>query len=192
MIFTSCDPEPTGPELDCHLLPLYNLEFHAVDAAKVFDVRTDPPTEIKNGTLEYDLSYQWVFLHDDDPVPFPYSEYFIDTVQFIDDQTAKVQIFEGDQFRNYTFNRNDCQIDMMSAEDDLHFELTRSGDEIAEQRFAIYEHQMPRPARDTFLFIEFRLGPFESYESIIKQFALDHPGVYDTIAIERVRNKTRE
>jgi len=36
------------------------------------------------------------------------------------------------------------------------------------------------------------LGPFASYEEIIKQFALDYPGKFDTIAMEQVENRSRE
>lgn len=60
------------------------------------------------------------------------------------------------------------------------------------QNKGLYDHKMPRLNRDTFHFIEFRLSPFASYEEIIKQFALDNPGKYDTIAIERVQNRTKE
>ena len=188
---SSCDPEPIGPEKNCHLLPNYKLDRHAVEAAKVFDVRQNPPLEIKNGTLEYDLFYQWVFLHDDVPVPYPYSEYFIDSIEFINETSAIVRNFESDEFRNYEVERNDCQLELESTDGILHLELINSGDEISEQRFAIYEHAMPRPNRDSFLFIEFKLGPFSSYQDIIKQFAQDNPGKYDTIAVERVQNRTK-
>lgn len=188
----SCDPEPTGPETNCNLLPVYELDYHFLKASRVFDVRTNPPTEIVNGTLEYDLGYQWVFLHDDVPVPYPYSEYFIDSIEFVNQSLVDVNIYQSNLGQTYDFVRNDCQLDLESPEGKLHLELSHSGDEIAETRFAIYNHSMPRPNRDTFLFVEFRLGPSASYEEIIKQFALENPGQYDTIAIEQVENRTRE
>ena len=190
--FTSCDPEPTGPESDCDLRPFYGLQYHGVDANKVFDVRPSTPLEIKNGTLEYDLFYQWAFLQDEDTIPYPYNEYFIDSITFKSESSVEVGFFDNDLSNTYDYIRNDCQIELSSAEGDLHLELIHKGDEIAEQRFAIWEHRMPRPNRDTFLFIEFRLDPFASYEEIAKQFALDNPGLYDTIAIERVQNRTKE
>ncbi len=45
---------------------------------------------------------------------------------------------------------------------------------------------------DTFSFLEFRLGVLASYEEIIQQFAQDHPGENDTVAVELVQNMTRE
>lgn len=195
----SCYPEPSGPEMDCNLQPLYKLDYHFLKASRVFDVRTNPPTEIKNGTLEYDLGYQALDLFRDKPVPYPYTEYFIDTIEFIDQSTVNVKIHESDFERLYDYMRDDCQIDLESPEGNLHLELTHSGEEITEKRFAIYDHKSRRVTidtlsfiSDTFLFIEFRLGPFATYEEIIKQFALDHPGQYDTIAMEQVENRTRE
>jgi hypothetical protein len=195
----SCDPVPDEPETDCHLLPGYKLNYHSVLAPKVFDVRTSPPTEIRNGTIEYDLFYQLLSLHDDIPVPYPYSEYFIDSIGFPDVNTAEVRIFESNVIYTYDYDRNDCQLDLESANRNLHLELQKSGEEIAESRFAIYDHKSRRVTidtlsyiSDTFPFIEFRLGHFDSYEDIIKQFALDHPGQYDTIAIERIQNRTKE
>ena len=74
-----------------------------------------------------------------------------------------------------------------------------NGDEISETRFSIYDHSSKRVTidtfsflSDTFTFIEFRYGHFLSYEDIVKQFALDNPGQYDTIGIEQVENRTRE
>lgn len=195
----SCDPESTGPEMDCNLQSVYRLEHHFLKASRVFDVRTNPPTEIINGTLEYDLGYQALDLFQDKPVSYPYTEYFIDSIEFLDQSTVNVKIFESDLERMYEYVIDDCQIDLESPEGKLHLELTDSGDEISEKRFAIYDHRSRRVTidnlsfiSDTFLFIEFRLEPFASYEEIIKQFALDYPGQYDTIAMEQVENRTRE
>ena len=199
IIICSCDPDQTEPETNCSLLPLYELDYHSVHAAKVFDLRTDPPKELKNGTLEYDLSYQFLSLHRKDPIPYPYSEYFIDSIEFFSPSMADVNILESNLFRTYEYLRNDCQIDLESPEGSLHLELTHSGEEITEKRYAIYDHKSRRVTidnlsfiSDTFHFIEFRRGPFASYEEIINQFALDNPGAYDTIAIERVENRTKE
>ena len=90
MFMWACDPEPTGPESNCNLLPSYQLDYGFLKASRVFDVRTDPPTEIVNGTLEYDLGYQWVFRHDDFPVPYPYSEYFLDSIVFVNQSLVDV------------------------------------------------------------------------------------------------------
>lgn len=195
----SCDPEPTGREMDCDLQSLYKLDYHFLKASKVFDVRTNPPTEIKNGTLEYDLGYQAIDLFQGKPVSYPYTEYFIDSIEFIDQSRVNVKIFESDFERMYEFVRDDCQIDLESPDGKLLLELTHSGEELTEKRFAIYDHKSRRVTinnqsfiSDTFLFIEFRLGPFASYEEIIKQFAFDYPGKFDTIAIEQVENRSRE
>lgn len=68
-----------------------------------------------------------------------------------------------------------------------------------EQRFAIFDHRKRNVTidsqnfvLDTFTFIEYRLGPFSSYEEIILQFAKDNPSQYDTVGIELVKNRTRE
>lgn len=195
----SCKDDPTGPEMDCHLNDLYVLDHHFVNAAKVFDVRTDPPKEIKNGRIEYDLFYQWVFNHDDNPVPIPYSNYFIDTIDFLSPSSVEVHFYESDVSTIYSYTRNDCGLELNSPEGELHLELTHGGDEISEKRFAIYDHKSRRVTIDTlsfisdsFTFIEYRLGPFLSYEDIIKEFANDNPGLYDTVAVELVENKTKE
>lgn len=189
---TSCDKEPTAPESDCHILQSYKLGYHAVMTSNVFNIRTDPPSRIKKLGLENGLSYQLIRLHNDDPVPYPYSEYFIDSISFESPTKAEVRIFEINTSREYDYERNDCQIEMESIDGNLHFELFKSGDEISEKRFAIYDHQMSSSHIDTFLFIEFRLGHFSSYEEIINQFAKDNAGKYDTIAIELVQNRTKE
>lgn len=195
----SCKDDPTGTEMDCHFNDLYVQDYHAVKAAKVFDIRTDPPKEIKNGSIEYDLSSQLILLHDDDPIPFPYSEYFIDTIEFLDPATVEIHLLESDVFRIYYYTRNDCGLELSSPDGELHLELTHGGDEVSEQRFAIFDHKSKRVTidslsfiSDSFTFLEYRLGPFLSYEDIIKEFANDNPGLYDTVAIELVQNKTKE
>ena len=195
----SCKDDPTGPEMNCHLNDLYIQEYNFVNAAKVFDVRTDPPKEIKNGRIEYDLYNQWIFSLDDDPVPVPYSDYFIDSIEFLGPASVEIHIYETDLSKIYSYTRNDCGLDLTSSDGELHLELTQGGDEISEQRFAIYDHKSKRVTIDTlsfisdsFTFIEYRLGPFLSYEDIIKEFANDNPGLYDTVAVELVQNRTNE
>lgn len=195
----SCKDDPTGPEMDCHLNDLYVQDYHFVNAAKVFDVRTDPPKEIKNGTIEYDMFYQWALHHDDNPVPIPYSDYFIDSIKFLSPASVEIHIYETDLSKIYSYTRNDCGLELTSPNGELHLELTHGGDEVSEQRFAIFDHKSKRVTIDTlsfisdsFTFIEYRLGPFLSYEDIIKEFANDNPGLYDTIAIELVQNRSKE
>jgi hypothetical protein len=185
--------------MDCHLNDLYVQDYHFVNAAKVFDIRTDPPKEIKNESIEYKLFYQWALHHDDNPVPVPYSDYFIDSIHFLDPGSVEVHIFESNSSKIYSYTRNDCGLDLTSADGELHLELTNGGEEVSEQRFAIFDHKSKRVTidsmpfiSDTFSFIEYRLGPFLSYEDIISQFAKENPGLYDTVAIELVQNKTRE
>ena len=191
MFVTSCDPEPAEPETNCDLNSEYIFGYRSLFASKVFDVSTDPPSEITNGTLEYDLTYQWVFARDQVPVVYPYNEYIGERVSFFNDTTAVITYIK-DFERSYTVKRSDCQLDLFSPVDTLHMELFKSGEEISFKRYAIFNHQLIRPQRDSFLFIEFREGNFVSYEEIVKQFALEHPGEYDTIAIELVQNSTRE
>ncbi len=195
----SCKVDPTGPEVDCHLDDLYVLDYHGINAPKVFDVRTDPPKELRNGTIEYELAHQWAWYAFKNEFPYPYSEYFIDSIRFFDPASVEVHIFESNDSKVYSYARNDCSISLTSQDGDLHLELTNGGNEVSEQRFAIFDYSTRRVTidtlsfiHDTFPFIEFRLGPFLSYEDIIKQFAIDNPGVYDTIGIELVQNRTRE
>ena len=187
----SCKKEPTGPETDCNALDNYTIGYKAIDAPKVFDVRTNPPTEIINGTLEFDLFYQFWLVRDDQPGEYPYFEYLIDSIRFPNDQSAVVYFWKGSE-RNYLLHRNDCQLNLEASDDTLHLELTDAGEEINSWRYAIFNHYMPRPNRDTFLFIEFRDGTFKSYEKIIQEFAADYPGEYDTISLERVVNTSKE
>ncbi len=193
----SCKDEPTSPEMNCHLNDLYIQEYHGVDKSEVFDLRNDPPLEIKNGSIEYRLAYQLIIQNN--PFPYPYSEYFIDSIVFLNPSEVKVHLFESEDSRVYTYTRNDCGLDLHSTDGDLHLELTHGGDEMTEQRFAIYDHgsrgitvDSQYFKLDTFSFLEFRLGAFSTYEEIIQQFAHDHPGQYDTVAVELVQNKTKE
>jgi hypothetical protein len=189
--FSACDPEPMDPETNCDLLSEYPIGYKFLEAAKVFDVRTNPPTEIRNGTLEFDLSYQWFFIGTKPSPPFPYNEYFIDMIHFEDETLALVN-FSRDTIRQYDVSRNDCRIDLVSPQGDLHFELISSGQEIFGKRCAIFQHRLIGTTYDTFIFIEFRDAAFRSYEDIIREFAMDNPGEFDTIAIEFVHNATKE
>src|SRR5688500_10927850 len=83
----SCEREPNGPETNCDLQESYQLDYNRIKSGKVFDVRQMPPQEIKNNTLSALLIFQ--FNHTDDPQPPPYDRYFIDTVDFIDQQNAR-------------------------------------------------------------------------------------------------------
>jgi hypothetical protein len=192
VLVVSCDPDPTGPESNCEIYQNYVLGYHGVDEAKVFDLRIDPPAEIKNGSIEYRLSSQLIFTHALNPTPYPYSEYFIDSVDFANTNMALISFYEQNTSRTYSFDSSDCQIDLTSTEGDLHLELTDGGQEISEQRFAIYEHKTQSSNLDTFLFLAFRLGAYSTYEEVIAQFARDNTGMYDTVAIELVQNRTQE
>ena len=191
-IIISCDPEPAGPESNCTLQPLYKLNHHFIAAGKVFDIRTDPPKEIKNGKIEYGLNLQFIFSQINKPFTYPYTEYFVDSIEFSNPNWALVKIFESDNFRTYEYFRIDCQIELESSEGNMLLELTKSGEEISEKRFAIYDYKRNKHNQDSFSFIEFRLGSFASYEDIIRKFAKDNSGKYDTIAIEMVQNRTIE
>lgn len=195
----SCKSDPTGPETNCHLNDLYIQDHHFLNAAKVFDLREDPSKEIKNGKIEYALSTQWFLHSDDEPLLYPYSEYWIDSIDFLNPSEVEIHIFESQDSRVYTYTRDDCGLELHRPDSDLHLELTNGGDEVTEQRFAIYDHRSKGVIInsqyvkvDTFSFIEFRLGAFATYEEIIQQFAMEHPGVYDTVGVELVQNKTRE
>ena len=195
----SCKDDPTGPEMGCHLNDLFVQDYHSVKASKVFDVRPDAPKEIKNGSIEYALSAQLINRHREVPIPAPYSDYFIDTINFISPSSVEVHLFESEVSTIYSYTRNDCGLELTSPDGELHLELTNGGDEVSEQRYAIFNHSSKRVTfdslsfiLDSFTFIEYRLGPFLSYEDIIKEFAKDNPGLYDTVAVELVQNRTKE
>src|SRR5687768_15169542 len=78
----ACDPEPTGPEMNCNLNALYPIGYKSLNASKVFDIRNDPPKELRNGKIEYDLSHQWFILTFNKPAPPPYHRYFVDLIRF--------------------------------------------------------------------------------------------------------------
>ena len=98
---------------------------------------------------------------------------------------------KGDFF-DYDFVRNDCQIDFFRPNDTIHAELIDGGNEIAFDRYAIYDHRIAQNGTDTFTFIEFRNKNFKTYKQIIAEFASDNAGQYDTIGIELVSSRTKE
>src|SRR5687768_8325626 len=136
-MITACDPEPAGPETDCIRLSIYDLDYHFVTASKIYDIRENPPLEIQNGTLEYDLFWQWNRLTHDGENPPPYNHYFVYTAFFNDPGYAKLH-FTNVDFFDYDFVRNDCQIDFFRPNDTIHAELIDGGNEIAFDRYAIY------------------------------------------------------
>ena len=184
----SCETEITGPETDCTLRQLYTLGHHNVKGPRAYDIRTNPPTELVNGSIEYGLAFQWLFKQDKDPLPFPYNEYYLDSIEFVTSSQVNVKIIGRDIERSHNFVRDDCQIEVESPEGNLHFELMDSGEEIEETRFAVFNYMTNK---DTFLFVEFRLGHFFTYDEVAQQFARDHPGEFDTISIQQIENKTR-
>lgn len=195
----ACDKEPSAPEMDCILNDTYVFGYHFVNAAKAFDIRTDPPTDLKNKTLEYRLSNQLIRNYNSDSLYYPYSEYFIDSIIFLNDSLVEAHIFETDSFITYTYLRDDCEIYLSAPGHELQLELRKGGKELEEQRFAIYDHHsrsvlvQGEPVRlDTFSFLEFYLGPFSSYAEIAKSFAMKHSEEYDTIGIELIENRTKE
>ena len=66
------------------------------------------------------------------------------------------------------------------------------GSEIEIRRYAIYDHRLLGMHNDTFLSLEFRNYEFKNLEETITEFALDNPGIYDTVAIELVINTSKE
>jgi hypothetical protein len=200
--FISCkkDPsDPTIPETGCHLKDQYVQDYHPLGQVKVFDLRNNPPKDINNDDLEDKLLNQWLFHHFEVPIPFPYSEYFFDSVTFLNPIVVRIGKLNSTDSKVYSYTRNDCGLELHNPDGDRHLELYHGGEDMIEQRFAIYEHHS-RWIRynsnhfkvDTFSFLEFRLGPFSTYEEIIQQFAIEHPGQYDTVAVELVQNKTKE
>ena len=195
----SCETEITGPETGCTRRTFYDLGYHQVRAARAYDVRTNPPTRLVNGSIEYGLAFQWGFKREEDPLQYPYNEYFLDSIGFATPSLVNVQISGRNIDRMYDYVIDDCQIELESPDGNLHLELTESGEEISESRFAVFDYRTTTVmidtssvVVDTFLFVEFRLGHFFTYEEIAQQFARDHPGEYDTISIQKIENRTRE
>lgn len=187
----SCDPDNAGPETGCELNSPYDITSNGTNETHIFDIRPNPPLEIKNGTLEYDLFYQEISLFHNDMYPYPYNEYFIDSVSF-DGGTAAFIKYSHNSTKEYNFIRNDCHIDLQNADQTLYCELRSGGDEISIKRYAIYNHQLLNHIRDTFLFLEFRNYEFKSLEKVIAEFASDNIGNYDTVAIELIYNESKE
>lgn len=191
IVITACDKEQVGPETNCTTRVLYDLNYHFVTAAKVYDIKKSPPLEIRNGTLEYDLFYQWQQLTQNGANPWPYNHYYVYSSFFNDHNKAMIHFTNVDIY-DYDVFRNDCQIEFYRPGDTLHAELVKGGFEIAFDRYAIYDHSIASDGTDTFTFIEFRNELFKSYKEIIAEFAKDNTGSYDTIAIELVSSRTKE
>src|SRR5688572_23684653 len=119
--------DPTGPETNCELNTFYKMDYHGVEAAKVFDLNHTPPLEIRNDHIEYGLYYQWTFEYFKTPIPFPYSMYFLDTVQIINPEFMEVHVFESDLFETYGFIRDDCALQTGAGSPPLSFQLTNHG-----------------------------------------------------------------
>lgn len=191
VLFTCCDSvESVNPNTDCQLQSFYKLGFFSGDAAKAFNISSNVPVEIQNQTVEYGLYNQWSANLIHQPVPYPYNEYYISRIEFLNDSLAIVKFIHDDSTREYKYLINKCQIELESKKSRLRIELSNSGKELSEQRYAIYEYKLTNRRRDTFLFIEFRNEPFSSYENVIKLFASENLGKYDSVAVERIKNKT--
>lgn len=184
----ACESEPTGPDINCDLQQSYQLDYSAIMSGKAYDISQTPPEELKNSYLTTLLLLQYP--HGADPLPLPYDRYFIMNVEIIDEDNAKIYYKDNNPV-DYNFVRDDCQIDFFLPGDTLHTELTRGGNEISIERYAIYEH-VNSTGLDSFSFIEFRPKLFQSYEEVIAAFAADNAGLYDTIVIELSVNKTKE
>ena len=190
-LILSCDPEPDGPETGCTLRPLYDLDYHFVTAAKVYDIRKSSPLEIRNGTLEYDLFYQYLRLTHNGDNPWPYNHYFVYSA-FFDGPDQSILHFTNVDVFDYEFVLDDCQIDFFRPGDTLHAELIMDGNEITFDRYAIYDHSIAGNGTDTFTFLEFRNQEFKTYKEMIADFAKENADKYDTVAIELVSSRVRE
>ena len=186
-----CGKEPDGSETNCTLLGIYDLDYHSVTAPKVYDIRSDKPQEIINGTIEYDLFWQWQSLTFNGENPWPYNHYFVYSAFFDANATSIVHFTNVDIF-NYDFVRDDCHIELNRSGETIFGELVNGGEEIRFDRYAIYDHSIGTSGFDTFSFIEFRNKEFKSYSEIIAAFAHDNKGLYDTVALELVSSRTRE
>jgi hypothetical protein len=188
LLFTSCNPESVNT--DCNVLSLYELNYFSGDAAEAFNISSNLPVKIHNQTVEYGLYNQWSASLFNPPMPYPFNEYFISRIEFLNDSLANVKFIHDDSIREYKCVINKCLIELESKKSRLRIELSNSGKELSEQRYVIYEYKLTNRRRDTFLFIEFRNEPFSSYEEVIKLFASENRGKYDSVAIERIKNKT--
>jgi hypothetical protein len=57
---------------------------------------------------------------------------------------------------------------------------------------SIFDYYTKPNGYDTISFLEFRPKLFKNYDQIIAEFANEHRGEYDTIAVELVVNRTKE
>jgi len=190
-LIAACDPDSEEPETGCNLIAIYDLDYHFVTAAKIYDIRKSPPLEIRNGTIEYDLFWQWQRLTDNGDNPWPYNHYFVYSA-FFDEPDQSILHFTNVDVFDYEFVRDDCGIDFFRTGDTLHAELIMDGNEITFDRYAIYDHSIAGNGTDTFTFLEFRDKDFKSYKEIVAEFAKDNAGQYDTIGIELVSSRVRE
>ncbi len=190
-VFACSDPEPTGPESNCDLMSLYKIGFNSVHASDIFDVGISPEKEINDITLKNVFFYQYIFYLAFDQRPFPYNEFSIDTVWFHQDLTATIEYIERGP-KHYSFTQNDCQVGLLAGDDVIKAELVDGGEEIFINQYAIFDLQQTNEFRDTFVFIEFRPEEFKSAAEVIAEFAADHPGEFDTVAIQLIENRSNE
>ncbi len=190
IIFTSCDPEHGDPKTDCELQPIYELDYFSADAAKAFNISSNVPVEIHNQKVGYGLYNQWSAYLFNKQAPYPYSEYYITRIEFLNNSLAVVKFGFSDLTQEYKHLINKCEIQLEAHKSKLTIELSNSGTALSEQRYVIYEYKLTNQKKDTFLFIEFRNEQFSTYEDVIKLFAMENPGKYDSVAVERIKNKT--
>jgi hypothetical protein len=174
----------------CQLNSNYKVNYFRGDAAKAFNISSSLPIEIQSQTVEYGLYNQWSSSLFKSPIPYPYTDYYVSKIDFINDSLALVKFIHSDTTKEYYYLSNECQVELKSKKNRLMLNLTNGGNEFSEQRFVIYEYKLTNKMRDTFMFIEFRNEQLKSYEEIIKIFAQENIGIYDSIAIERITNKT--
>jgi hypothetical protein len=192
VLITSCDNEEPGPNTNCELLPSYELNYKGADAAEGFNISSNIAIQIKNSTVGYGIFNQSIGPPLYKKATYPYIEYYISNIEFINDTLAQVKFHFDNSIREYKFIKNDSYIDLHSRTSHLKVELSDAGKFLLERRYAIYEYKTMSQNRDTFLFIEFSSAALSSYKDVAQLFASENIGKYDSIAIERITNKSFE
>ncbi|HZV69198.1 MAG TPA: hypothetical protein VFG10_06620 [Saprospiraceae bacterium] len=179
----SCEDE--APETGCHLNSSYVLDEQSLSLSFIYDTVTQK--EVKDPDLTANFIAQYNNWRDIIPVIFPYNKFFIDEISFPSDDSVRIH-FKHDSISTFPFIRQECLITVDTPDMPLRLALRDSGERISESRYAIFEHDRTLTGKDTFLFLDFVIAPNVSITEVLKNFAQDHPGNFDTLGLQFVFN----
>src|SRR4030095_11664646 len=91
-LFISCESKVDSP---CKLQITYDLLEQDIEKARIFDLRGPQPIEITPPLLWVYLHDKYILTLDDDTVPTPYNDYFINHIDFSDEVYSELTYSDG-------------------------------------------------------------------------------------------------